>query len=176
MKGPSYTMESHGRPEHNESGHERPEQNESSHERHQHDAAAAPQRGATAIPQPRAKTRVGRPHRRPGPSRARPRRRPSPIRQDPDKKGDDGAAHVAAAAEQGVCGWRVADVREAGDWPPSRPARRRKRATAHARASRRSMRATAHRASIPTRAAPHAQHRTRYRPAENSCLANSRTH
>ena len=138
MKGPSYTMESHGRPEHNESGHERPEQNESSHERHQHDAAAAPQRGATAIPQPRAKTRVGRPHRRPGPSRARPRRRPSPIRQDPDEKGDDGAAHVAAAAEQGVCGWRVADVREAGDWPPSRPARRHKRATA-----------TAHRASIP---------------------------
>jgi hypothetical protein len=39
-------------------------------------------------------------------------------------RGDDGAAHVAAAAEQGVCGGRVADAYESGDWLPTRPTRR----------------------------------------------------
>jgi len=39
-------------------------------------------------------------------------------------RGDDGAAHVAAAAEQGVCGGRMADAYESGDWLPTRPTRR----------------------------------------------------
>ena len=35
-----------------------------------------------------------------------------------------GKGGVGAAVEQGVCGGRVADACESGDWVPSRPAQR----------------------------------------------------